>query len=80
MVLRPDKGSGIVLINRADYVNKVESLLSDTNKFKLLNEDVLKVLFKLEDRLNRFLKTLKDTNVINDNSYNNMFQVAHNLA
>ena len=72
-VLRPDKGNRIVLIDRANYVNKVEQILSDTSKFKLLNTDALKMIFKLEDKLNRFLKTLKDSNVIDEMSYNNMF-------
>ena len=41
VILRPDKGNGVVILNRVDYINKVESLLSDTSKFKKLDTDLL---------------------------------------
>ena len=37
LITKPDKGSGVVLLNKSDYVNKMECILSDTNKFKLLD-------------------------------------------
>ena len=36
VILRPDKGGGIVLMNRTDYNNKIEFLFSDKKKFKVL--------------------------------------------
>ena len=72
IVLHPDKGNGIVLVDRINYVNKIEEIISDTSKFRPMNTDTLKMIFKLEDKLNRFLRTLKDQNVIDDTSYNNM--------
>ena len=34
VISRPDKGSGVVIMDRADYVSKIESILSDTSKFQ----------------------------------------------
>ena len=36
LITKPDKGSGVVIFNKSDYVNKMECILSDTSKFKLL--------------------------------------------
>ena len=36
IVTRPDKGSGVVLLDRTDYVSKMMTILSDTTKFSLL--------------------------------------------
>ena len=33
VISKPDKGNGVVDLNRADYVAKMHTLLCDTNKF-----------------------------------------------
>ena len=38
-ILKPDKGNGIVLLNRYDYVTSVKSVFSDSSKFKKLDSD-----------------------------------------
>ena len=38
-ILKPDKGNGIVVMNRSDYVSSVESLFSDSSKFKQIPKD-----------------------------------------
>ena len=35
MVLPLDKGSGVVILNRKDYVDKLKVVLSDSSKFKV---------------------------------------------
>ncbi|VDP72241.1 unnamed protein product [Schistosoma mattheei] len=35
MILQPDKGSGVVLMNTADYVAKMKSILDDQLRFKV---------------------------------------------
>ena len=43
VITKPDKGSGIVILNRIDYVNKMLSILSGETKFKLAgNQDIYK--------------------------------------
>ena len=36
LILRPDKGQGIVLIDNTDYHNFVERVFTVTSKFRLL--------------------------------------------
>ena len=33
VVLRPDKGSGVVIMNKDDYLNKMYEVLSDNKRF-----------------------------------------------
>ena len=39
VILKPDKGQGVVLINKKDYVKSMETLFADRNKFKLVDQD-----------------------------------------
>ena len=39
VILKPDKGQGIVLINRRDYIKSMESLFADKTKFKVVDHD-----------------------------------------
>ena len=36
IITKPDKGSGVVLLNKSDYVNKMNEILDDQSKFKRL--------------------------------------------
>ena len=48
-----------MLLNKSDYINKTKAILDDTSKFKKLNTDWFKIILKLEDKLNRFLRIIK---------------------
>ena len=39
MILKPDKGQGIVIINKRDYFQSLDRLFNDKNKFEILEED-----------------------------------------
>ena len=39
LILKPDKGQGIVLIDTTDYYKSMERLFNDTSKFILIHED-----------------------------------------
>ena len=56
VIVRPDKGNGIVILDKPDYISKVELLLSDVSKFKKLDVDVLDLCIKREGQLIRFLR------------------------
>ena len=38
-ILKPDKGNGIVILNRSDYTKSLRSIFDDKSKFTHLNED-----------------------------------------
>ena len=62
VILKPDKGNGVVVLNKNDYTSKVLGILSDPTKFKEINslsqtgKDV--TLFR-EGQLQRYLVSLK---------------------
>ena len=50
----------MVILNRTDYVEKTHAILDDDSKFKKINDNWFKVILRLEDKLNRLLRSLKD--------------------
>ena len=76
IIQKADKGNVIVLVDKKDYLVKMESLLSDTSKFKpvdfkKLNGD-LRYLIEKENEVKDFLKTLRDKKIISDQDFSKM--------
>ena len=42
IITRPDKGNGIVIVNKLDYLHKMKQLISDETKFKKLTQNPTK--------------------------------------
>lgn len=59
VVLRPDKDNGVVILNKSDYINKMNVILIDNSKFKKVNDDVLIQILNRKEKINRFLRQLK---------------------
>ncbi|CAF3195184.1 unnamed protein product [Rotaria socialis] len=57
VVTRPDKGRGIVLMNKSDYLSKMHAILSDSAKFSCLFDDPT---ITRESSLMRLLNRLKN--------------------
>ena len=56
LITKPDKGSGVVIINKKDYVSKMESILNDQSKLCRLgpapdNDNTVKIESKIQRRL-----------------------------
>ena len=60
IITRPDKGRGVVLMNKVDYDYKMGNIVNDYSKFRLLNVDFSAHVLKMEDKLNRILRSIKD--------------------
>ena len=60
IITRPDKGRGVVILNKVDYITKMKSILSDRTKFKEVTGSLFTQIIKLEDKLNRILRSIKD--------------------
>ena len=73
VITRPDKGNGVVIMDRTDYVSKMESILSDNRKFQKVNNDLGKTLLKLEDKYNRILRSLKADEIIDKSTYSKLY-------
>ena len=70
VVTRPDKGNGVVILDQQSYDNAIQEIISDTSKFKKLNEYPT---LKREASLQRFLRKLKQKNVFNENEYDKLY-------
>ena len=63
VITKPDKGNGVVILDRKLYNNAIQEMISDIPKFEKLNEDST---LKREASLQRFLRKLKQKNVFNE--------------
>ena len=74
IIIRPDKGNGIVILNRSDYINKVLDILDDSSKFLQLNTDSLEICQKRENKLIRLLRdNLLKNKYITEEVYRELF-------
>ena len=71
VITRPDKGKGVVLLNTNEYIDKINGILADRSKFRLIKAELATQILKLEDKLNRLLRKIKDN--IGTNIYNKLF-------
>ena len=53
IITRPDKGRGIVILDKDEYNNKMDEILADISKLGIVNADIAEYVPKLEDKLNR---------------------------
>ena len=63
IITKPDKGNGIVIVSRLDYLNKMKQLLSDNTKFKPLTSNPTKAR---EESLSSYLRKLRKDGIIDD--------------
>ena len=71
---RPDKGRGIVILDKEDYINKMELLLSNHLIFENRpHDDPIHTILKVEDRVNRLLKKMKENATITENEYKQLY-------
>ena len=75
--MKPDKGNGVVILNKHDYNKKMDEILSDTSKFEPLKDDAIKLTLKRENQVKSLLKKLKADNCIDEITYNNCIPLAH---
>ena len=66
-IIRPDKGKGVVLMDKEDYNNKMLEILNDTDTFQIVESDLT---ISQEDKLTRKLKQLKNEGFLTENEYN----------
>ena len=70
IILRPDKGNGVVVLDTSAYNNAISDLLSDDTKFKKLQSDPT---LRREGQLQRYLRKLKKNGVFDSGTYRNIY-------
>ena len=66
IISKPDKGNGVVIMDRVDYINKLYNIVNDLSKFTELTVDPTE---KRESRLQNFLYRLHKKGELDDASY-----------
>ena len=66
IITKPDKGNGVVIVNKLDYLNKMKQLISDDSKFRQLQHNPTK---SREDSLSTYLRKLRKDGVIDDTTF-----------
>ena len=68
--MRQDKGSGVVVLNRRYYEKSIKNVINEKTKFNELSEDVT---IKRESKLQRFLRSLKNNECLDNVEYGKIY-------
>ena len=71
IICKPDKGRAVVVLNRSDYNNSMQCLISDRSKFEILDCDIFTYTQKIETKINNFLRKIKQ--YIGDELYKKLY-------
>ncbi|KAA3681281.1 uncharacterized protein DEA37_0008207, partial [Paragonimus westermani] len=63
LISKPDKGSGIVLLIKANYINKIRTILDDQTKFRKMENEKDKTP-QIEEAISKSLRCLKQRGII----------------
>ena len=70
VILKPDKGNGVVVLNKLDYIKGINDIINDKQKFKELSTDPT---INREGKLQRFLRELKKKGKIDKDIYSSIY-------
>ena len=70
VVLTADKGVAMVIMDKQDYINKAQTLLQDTNTYKVLPKDPTSYL---KNKLISLLKDIKQTGGLTTQKYKQLY-------
>ena len=73
IVCKPDKGRGVVILDRDVYTSKMINFLSDNCKFQTITDPIDKYTRKIEDKLNNFLRKIKNSTTISEEILKTLF-------
>ena len=77
VILKPDKGQGIVLIKKEDYIKSMEEIFADRTKFKIVEAD--NTISRVEN-LKRYLNTMVNRGEISEEEKKEMRKKGANRA
>ena len=80
IITRPDKGRGTVVLDKNEYISKVEEILNDDSKFKCITLDPFTYITKLEDKLARLLRKFLKLKVLTKEVFNELFSSGSSLG
>ena len=70
VIVKPDKGNGVIVLDKISYIESLRALLSDESKFKKsLGDETI----KRQGSLQRFLLALKKGGFFDETTYDNIY-------
>ena len=78
--MEPDKGNGVVFLNKDEYYKKMDEILADSSKFEILYDDAVKLTLKRENQVKALLKRLKSDNCVTEKTYNELYPTGTRIS
>ena len=72
IITKPDKGTGVVVLNKADYVDKMHQILDNNALFSRQTGDLMKNIVRLEDKSNRVVDQLHKNGCFDEHVKNSL--------
>ena len=74
VILKPNKGSGVVILDKTDYVNKMNNILDNETKFQKISDvNGYDIARNLEQKLRKYLLAIKKKGVISQEVYSKLY-------
>ena len=80
VIVKPDKGNGVVILGRNDYYKKMNDILQDNTKFQRLNDSPVKLTLQRENQLKKLLATLKKSESITPETYDKLYPTGSRIG
>ena len=68
-VSSPDKGNGVVVVDRSSYLKSMYGVVNDNSKFRIITEPIHLFSIHVEDKINKFLLSMKKSDCIDEATY-----------
>ena len=77
IVTRPDKGRVVVILKKSDYINGMNTIISNRSNFIEITDSIQQYALKMEDKINNFLRKMKRLLYFNESLYKQLYFSGH---
>ncbi|MGL4482492.1 MAG: reverse transcriptase domain-containing protein [Lactococcus garvieae] len=78
IISKPDKGTGLVIMNRTDYIQKMNNILNDDSKFRKMETEPDKTA-AIEKKISKILRVMKQENMIDSATFESIRPVGSTI-
>ena len=72
VVTKPDKGKSVVIVDKSHYITGLLNILENSGKFEQITDEICRVSWLLEDKINSFLLNLRNLGHISQQIYKHL--------
>ena len=73
IVTKPDKGRGVVIVERHQYIRSMKKLIEESSKFVAITEPIDRCIRSIETKINNFLESLRKKHYISPLLYKELY-------